>query len=108
MLQAAEEEVPGGAEGSNKRRKTLPNMLEDNRFKAMFEDPSFAVDETADDYKFHHPNAGECFRGAELLVHWRCYLYAQYMWEDNCFKAMFEELAFAVFCEQLASTISSS
>ena len=59
MLQAAaEEEVPTG-ETSNKKRKTLPNVLEDNRFKAMFEDPSFAVDEAADEYKFHHPNAGK-------------------------------------------------
>ena len=25
----------------------------------MFEDPSFAVDEAAEEYKAHHPNAGE-------------------------------------------------
>ena len=56
MLQAAAEEV---VETSNKKRKTLPNVLEDNRFKAMFEDPSFAVDEAAEEYKFHHPNAGK-------------------------------------------------
>lgn len=59
MLQAAAEEVPEGVETSNKKRKTLPNVLEDNRFKAMFEDPSFAVDEAAEEYKFHHPNAGK-------------------------------------------------
>ena len=56
LQQAAEQEAP--TDTSNKKRKTLPNVLEDDRFKAMFEDPSFAVDETADEYKFHHPNAG--------------------------------------------------
>lgn len=60
MLQAAAEEVPGAEQTSNKKRKTLPNVLEDNRFSAMFEDPSFAVDEAAEEYKFHHPNAGDC------------------------------------------------
>ncbi len=57
LQQAAEEAAP--AETSNKKRKVLPSVLEDDRFKAMFEDPSFAVDEAAEEYKFHHPNAGE-------------------------------------------------
>lgn len=59
LLQQAADEVPAGAETSNKKRKVLPSVLEDDRFKAMFQDPSFAVDEAADEYKFHHPNAGE-------------------------------------------------
>ena len=59
MLQAASEEVPEGVETSNKKRKMLPNVLEDDRFKAMFEDPSFAVDEAAEEYKIYHPNAGK-------------------------------------------------
>lgn len=58
LLQQAADEVPAGAETSNKKRKVLPSVLEDDRFKAMFQDPSFAVDEAADEYKFHHPNAG--------------------------------------------------
>lgn len=59
LLQQAADELPAGAETtSNKKRKVLPSVLEDDRFKAMFQDPSFAVDEAADEYKFHHPNAG--------------------------------------------------
>lgn len=59
LLQQVADEIPAGAETSNKKRKVLPSVLEDDRFKAMFQDPSFAVDEAADEYKFHHPNAGE-------------------------------------------------
>ena len=44
-----------------KKRKShgkdaLPSLLEDSRFKAMFEDPSFAVDELSAEYKLLHPN----------------------------------------------------
>lgn len=68
LLQQASEEA-AAADTSNKKRKTLPNVLEDDRFKAMFEDPSFAVDETAEEYKFHHPNAGRHFwPGLALLL----------------------------------------
>lgn len=59
LLQQVADEIPASAETSNKKRKVLPSLLEDDRFKAMFQDPSFAVDETADEYKFHHPNAGK-------------------------------------------------
>ena len=59
LLQQVADEIPTSTEASNKKRKVLPSVLEDDRFKAMFQDPSFAVDETADEYKFHHPNAGE-------------------------------------------------
>ena len=59
LLQKVAAEIPAGPDTSNKKRKVLPSVLEDDRFKAMFEDPSFAVDEQADEYKFHHPNAGE-------------------------------------------------
>ena len=57
LQQAAEEAAP--TDTSNKKRKVLPSVLEDDRFKAMFEDPSYAVDEAAEEYKFHHPNAGK-------------------------------------------------
>lgn len=60
LLQQVADEIPGGSETSNKKRRVLPSVLEDDRFKAMFQDPSFAVDEAAEEYKFHHPNAGEC------------------------------------------------
>ena len=56
LQQAAEEAAP--TDTGNKKRKILPSVLGDDRFKAMFEDPSFAVDEAAEEYKFHHPNAG--------------------------------------------------
>ncbi|KAL0045866.1 hypothetical protein WJX82_007078 [Trebouxia sp. C0006] len=64
--QAADEAAP--AETSNKKRKVLPSVLEDDRFKAMFEDPSFAVDEAAEEYKFHHPNAGTQRQSKQLLA----------------------------------------
>ncbi|KAL0043459.1 hypothetical protein WJX79_005231 [Trebouxia sp. C0005] len=66
LQQAAEEAAP--AETSNKKRKVLPSVLEDDRFKAMFEDPSFAVDEAAEEYKFHHPNAGTQRQSKQLLA----------------------------------------
>ena len=56
LQQAAEEAAP--TDSSNKKRKVLPSVLEDDRFNAMFEDPSYTVDEAAEEYKFHHPNAG--------------------------------------------------
>ncbi|KAL3134725.1 hypothetical protein ABBQ32_007727 [Trebouxia sp. C0010 RCD-2024] len=68
LLQQAADEVPAGAETSNKKRKVLPSVLEDDRFKAMFQDPSFAVDEAADEYKFHHPNAGNQRQSKKLLA----------------------------------------
>ncbi|DBA73463.1 TPA: hypothetical protein ACH3X1_011491 [Trebouxia sp. C0004] len=66
LQQAADEAAP--AETSNKKRKVLPSVLEDDRFKAMFEDPSFAVDEAAEEYKFHHPNAGTQRQSKQLLA----------------------------------------
>lgn len=34
-----------------------PSLLEDDRFKAMFEDPEFAIDERSEEYRILHPNA---------------------------------------------------
>lgn len=35
---------------------SLPSLLEDNRFKALFEDPAFAIDERSEEYRLLHPN----------------------------------------------------
>ncbi|PSC72487.1 Nucleolar 10 [Micractinium conductrix] len=47
-------------EGGKKKRKAgdtaLPSLLDDNRFKAMFEDPEFAIDEMSSEWKLLHPN----------------------------------------------------
>ena len=35
------------------------SLLEDSRFKVMFEDPAFTIDERSDEWKLLHPNTGE-------------------------------------------------
>ena len=50
-------------EPSAKKRKTsdsdiVTNPMLDDRFKAMFEDEAFAVDEQSDEYRLLHPNVG--------------------------------------------------
>ena len=72
LLQQVADEIPASGETSNKKRKVLPSVLEDDRFKAMFEDPSFAVDEAADEYKFHHPNAGRASCCTRALLSMPC------------------------------------
>lgn len=50
-------------EGGKKRKGGAgaaggPSLLEDDRFKAMFEDPEFAIDERSAEWKLLHPNTG--------------------------------------------------
>lgn len=50
-------------EGGKKRKGGAgaaggPTLLEDDRFKAMFEDPEFAIDERSAEWKLLHPNTG--------------------------------------------------
>jgi NUC153 domain len=54
-----DDEEDAGGEPS-KRRRLAADPMADDRFKAMFEDEDFAIDEEADDYKILHPNAGAC------------------------------------------------
>lgn len=61
-----------GGEGqrSRKRRKgdgESAALLDDDRFKAMFEDAEFRVDEASEEYKQLHPNVVKV-RVAESLV----------------------------------------
>lgn len=60
MLDARKREAEDleGEPSAKKRKPSGPSVLEDPRFQALFEDPSFAVDEEADEYKTLHPNAG--------------------------------------------------
>ena len=52
----------GDAEEGAARKKakgpSQQSLLADKRFRSMFEDPAFAIDERAEDYKVLHPNAG--------------------------------------------------
>ena len=49
-----------GADGGKKKAKGgQASLMADDRFKTMFEDPAFAIDERAEEYKVLHPNAGQ-------------------------------------------------
>ena len=43
---------------SKKAKSGQPSVLADERFQNMFEDPAFAIDQGAEEYKVLHPNAG--------------------------------------------------
>ena len=49
-----------------KRQKTgdgkaaAPSLMADQRFGQLFQNPDFAVDESAEAYRLLHPNAGAC------------------------------------------------
>ena len=61
--EAEDTEELEGEPSAKKRKPSGPSVLEDPRFQALFEDPSFAVDEEADEYKTLHPNAGRRLGG---------------------------------------------
>lgn len=44
---------------SKKKRKDVPNILQDDRFKSMFADQDFQVDTTSQEYKLHHPSESQ-------------------------------------------------
>ncbi|KXZ56503.1 hypothetical protein GPECTOR_1g450 [Gonium pectorale] len=57
---AGDADVPAPAAakaGGQRAAAAAANPLADSRFAAMFEDPDFAVDEEADEYRLLHPNA---------------------------------------------------
>lgn len=43
-------------DGDNKKNKTGSNLLKDDRFKALFENPEFQVDKNADEYRYGLPS----------------------------------------------------
>lgn len=49
-------------EGITRKDKQQPatELLADERFKSLFEDKAFAIDEQSEEYKALHPNAGAC------------------------------------------------
>ncbi|GLC33816.1 hypothetical protein PLESTM_000122600 [Pleodorina starrii] len=56
---AAADGAAGGAAkaGGQRAAAAAANPLADSRFAAMFEDPDFAIDEEAEEYRLLHPNA---------------------------------------------------
>jgi len=60
-VMASQAEAEEGAdEAKGKRtRKPAGDLLADDRFKALFENREFVIDEQSEEYKALHPNAGE-------------------------------------------------
>lgn len=55
-LMAEGQEAEEGA--GKKDRQPATELLADERFKSLFEDKAFAIDEQSEEYKALHPNAG--------------------------------------------------
>lgn len=53
----ADTEAPEG--GKKKAKPEQNDLLTDERFQNLFEDPAYAIDEQAEEYKVLHPNAGK-------------------------------------------------
>ena len=58
-LQAATMEAPGSRKGD--AAAAAAELLEDDRFAALFDDEDFAVDERSRTFKELNPNAGVCW-----------------------------------------------
>lgn len=55
------------ADGDDNADVSEPALLQDARFKALFEDEAFAVDERSEDYKALHPSAPSGARARKLV-----------------------------------------
>ncbi|CAK8697880.1 unnamed protein product [Clavelina lepadiformis] len=60
LLSRADEEEPNSGK-KKKMKKEATNLLSDPRFKAMFEDPSFQVDEESEEFKLLNPVVSKQF-----------------------------------------------
>lgn len=58
----------GTETGKRNREESASNPMEDSRFKAMFEDPSFVIDEQSEEYKLLHPSGTHPRIPSSLLV----------------------------------------
>ncbi len=54
-----EAEEEGEAAAGKRAKKPASDLLADDRFKSLFEDRAFTIDEQSEEYKALHPNAGE-------------------------------------------------
>ena len=46
------------AAGGKRQKRPAADLLQDERFAALFEDKAFAIDEKSEEYRALHPNAG--------------------------------------------------
>ena len=58
-----------GAKGAKAGQAEGNGLLADDRFKPMFEDPAFAIDEDAEEFKSLHPNARKPRQLIAVLPH---------------------------------------
>ena len=76
------------------RKRPVSDLLQDERFAALFADGSYAIDEQSEEYKALHPNAGArpcspLLRQGLHVLHplghsdWRHLRSCSYAWTDN-------------------------
>lgn len=58
----------GSAVSGKRKRDYHTNPMDDSRFKAMFEDPSFTIDEESAEYKMLHPQGMKNISTNQLFV----------------------------------------
>jgi ribosome biogenesis protein ENP2 len=58
-----EQDAPGG----RRQKRPAADLLQDERFAALFEDRAFAIDEKSEEYRALHPNAGAAARTRSLI-----------------------------------------
>uniref|UniRef100_A0A8C2SDH9 Nucleolar protein 10 n=1 Tax=Capra hircus TaxID=9925 RepID=A0A8C2SDH9_CAPHI len=68
-LKLIEEEEEKQKSTWKKKVKSLPNILTDDRFKVMFENPDFQVDEESEEFRLLNPLVSK-IKGKELLLNY--------------------------------------
>lgn len=79
-------------ENENHGRKKAANLLKDDRFKALFSDPDFAVDKNADEYKMLTPVLSRLNKGKVKELKRKVESTLPYMDEDEKAKSSDDDL----------------